>query len=169
VFGAPAAHWFAVLTLFSAGGYLVADTLSSPRVGFALARAGQMPSWVGYVHPQRRTPVAAIILYAVLVVIVTASGTFRQIAVLATAGTLLLYLIACLSVLRLRTKGVAGNGTPFVAPGGAVVPLAASAIIVWLLSTLARNELVATLVFVAVAAVVYAIVHRPARTRDVVA
>ena len=59
----------------------------------------------------------AIILYAVLVVVVTASGTFRQIAVLATAGTLLLYLIACLSVLRLRTKGVAGNGTPFVAPG----------------------------------------------------
>jgi amino acid transporter len=169
VFGAPAAHWFAVLTLFSAGGYLVADTLSSPRVGFALARAGQLPSWVGYIHPQRRTPVAAIILYAVLVVVITASGTFRQIAVLATAGTLLLYLIACLSVLRLRTKGVAGNGTPFVAPGGAVVPLAASAIIVWLLSTLARYELVATLIFVAVAAVAYAIVHRPARAPDVVA
>jgi L-asparagine transporter-like permease len=113
--------------------------------------------------------VVAIILYAVLVVVVTASGTFRQIAVLATSGTLFLYLIACLSVLRLRAKGIAGNGAPFVAPGGAVVPLAASAIIVWLLSTLARNELVATLVFVAVAAIIYAIVHRPARTRGVVA
>jgi APA family basic amino acid/polyamine antiporter len=170
VFGAPAGHWFAVLTLFSAGGYLVADTLSSPRVGFALARAGQMPGWLGYVHPERRTPVAAIILYAVLVVVVTASGTFRQIAVLATAGTLLLYLIACLSVLRLRTKGIAGNGTPFVAPGGAVVPLAASAIIVWLLSTLAWNELVATLVFVLVATIIYALVHRrPTGTPDVVA
>jgi hypothetical protein len=34
--------------------------------------------------------------------------------------------------------------------------------------TLARNELVATLLFVAVAAIAYAIVHRPMRTPDVV-
>jgi amino acid transporter len=163
IFGSSVSRLFVVLTLFSAAGYLIADTLSSPRIGYALASAGQLPRWVGYVHPRRHTPAVAIILYAVLVVLVTASGTFKQIAVLAVAGTLLLYLITCISVLRLRAKGVAATGAPFVAPGGATVPLAAAAIIVWLLSTLARSELLTTLVFVAVATVGFAIRHRAAR------
>ena len=163
VFGPSVSRLFVVLTLFSAAGYLVADMLSSPRIGFALAQAGQLPRWVGYVHPRRHTPALAIVLYAVLVVLVTASGTFKQIAVLAVAGTLLLYLITCLGVLRLRAKGVAMSGTPFVAPGGITVPLAAAAIIVWLLSTLARSELLTTLVFVVAATIAFAIKHRATR------
>jgi len=160
VFGSSVAHLFVVLTLLSASGYLIADMLSSPRVGYALAQAGQLPAWVGYVHPKRHTPVVSIVLYAVLVVVVTASGTFRQIAVLAVAGTLLLYLITCLGVLRLRAKGITATGKPFIAPGGVVVPLAAAAIITWLISTLARTELLTTLVFVAAVALVYTVVHR---------
>jgi amino acid transporter len=164
IFGSSIARLFVALTLFSAGGYLVADMLSSPRIFYALAQVGHLPRWMGYVHPRRHTPAAGIILYAAFVVIVTASGTFRQIAVLAVAGTLLLYLITCLAVLRLRAKGTAATGSPFVAPGGAVVPLLASGIIVWLLSTLAWRELITTAVFVGVATALYAIRHRFART-----
>src|SRR6185369_13212752 len=133
VFGPSVSRLFVVLTLFSAGGYLIADMLSSPRIGYALAQAGQLPRCVGYVHPRRHTPALAIVLYAVLVVLVT------------VAGTLLLYLITCLGVLRLRAKGVAMSGTPFIAPGGVTVPLVAAAITIWLLSTLARAELLTTL------------------------
>jgi amino acid transporter len=152
-----------MLMLFSAGGYLVADMLSSPRVGFALAERGWLPRWVAYVHPRRRTPAVAIILYTAFVIAITASGTFRQIAVLAVAGTLLLYLITCLSVLRLRAKRIATVGAPFIAPGGAVTPLIASVIIVWLLSTLARAELLATLAFVVAATIICAVIQRNAR------
>jgi hypothetical protein len=45
--------------------------------------------------------------------------------------------------------------TPFVAPGGALVPLAASAIIVWMLSTLAAGELAAAASLVAVSGIAY--------------
>ena len=147
-------------TLLSAGGYFVADMLCSPRVVFALAQAGQLPRALAAVHVRHRTPHVAIASYAAAVLLVAASGTFRQIVVLSTAGSLIMYLIVCLGVLRLRAKGIEEAGTPFVAPGGMAVPLAAAGIIVWLMSTLERNELVATLGFVAVSALVYGLRSR---------
>ena len=55
----------------------------------------------------------------------------------------------------MRGKNIAAAGLPFVAPGGPVVPIAAAAIILWVLSTLAVREMIATLSFVAIAAVIY--------------
>jgi hypothetical protein len=46
---------------------------------------------------------------------------------------------------------------PFVAPGGPVVPLAAAAIIVWMLSTLAARELAAAALLLGTSALVYGI------------
>lgn len=165
VLGPWGARLLIVLTLLSASGYLAADMLSSPRIGYALAQAGQLPRIIGAVHPRFGTPTVAIILYAALVVALAASGSFQQIALLSVAGTLVLYLICCLGVLRLRAKGVAEAGPPFVAPGGAFPPLAAAAIIVWLLSTLAWRELAAVSAFVAVAAIAYAAAARGARSK----
>lgn len=154
----------ALLTLASAGGYLVADMLSAPRVGYALGKDGQLPRFMAYVHPRFHTPAVAIVIYASLVVAIALAGSFRQIATLSVAGTLVLYLITCLSVLRLRNRRVGAEAAPFVVPGGSVVPLAAAVIILWLLSTLARLELIATLVFVVVATVLCIVTQR-LRTR----
>ena len=46
---------------------------------------------------------------------------------------------------------------PFVAPGGVLVPLAASAIIVWMLSTLPAGELAAAASLVAVSGIAYTV------------
>lgn len=145
-----------VLTLLSAGGYLAADMLCSPRIAFALARAGQLPRIVGRIDPRFGTPTIAIWLYSALVVLLALSGTFQQIAVLAVAGTMVSYLICCLGVLRLRALGLRGDGAPFVTPGGWIAPVAAAAMIVWLFTTLAVRELVATLTFVVLAGAAYA-------------
>ena len=64
-------------------------------------------------------------------------------------------MISCLSVLRLRARRVAWADTHFRAPGGPVVPLAAAAVIVWLLGTLAWRELFATLALIAASAAAY--------------
>jgi amino acid transporter len=48
------------------------------------------------------------------------------------SGTMFVYLMTCFSVLRLRRLGVAEAGTPFVIPGGPVVPVAALLAVVWL-------------------------------------
>jgi basic amino acid/polyamine antiporter, APA family len=155
VMGSRGAQLFVLLSLVSAGGYLAADMFSSPRIAHALASSGQLPRALGAVHPKFATPAVAIALYAAAVIVIAASGTFRQIAVFAVAGTLVLYLICCLGVLRLRAKKIATAGIPFVAPGGPVVPIAAAVLILWLLSTLAMREMIATASFVAVAAIIY--------------
>lgn len=156
LFGPRGASMLLLATSVSVGGYMVADMLSSPRAAFALAEAGQLPRSIARIHPSRHTPYAAICFYAAAVVLVSASGSFRQIAVFSVAGTLLLYLIVCLGVLRLRAKGVMQAGAPFVAPGGPLVPIAAAGIIVWLLSTLAWRELIAGCAFILVTAAIYA-------------
>lgn len=156
LFGPFGSSLLLLATLVSVGGYMMADMLSAPRSVFALAEAGQLPRWFARIHPARHTPIAAIAFYATAVVLVSASGSFKQLVVLTVAGTMLLYLLVCLAVLRLRARGVMQAGAPFVAPGGPVVPLAAAGIIVWLLSTLAWRELVAGGAFVAVTAAIFA-------------
>lgn len=143
VFGPWGMRLMLVTTVLSAGGYLVSDMLGGPRVPFALAQQGQLPAILARVHPRHGTPYVAIVAYAILSFVLAASGTFRQLVILATSGSLLIYLVCCLGVLRLRARGVAMAGPPFVAPGGALVPIAAAAIIVALLSTLDWGELAA--------------------------
>lgn len=163
LFGAKGASLLLLATCVSVGGYMVADMLSSPRSAYALAEAGQFPRSVAYIHLTRHTPVVAIALYATAVVLVAATGSFKQIAVLAVAGTLVMYLIVCVGVLRLRARGVAEAGAPFVAPGGMLVPIAAAAMIVWLLSTLAWRELAGGGLFIAVTAVIFTAHERAKR------
>ena len=166
ILGSRGAQLLVLLTLVSAGGYLAADMFSSPRIAHALAHSRQLPRVLGTVHPRFATPAVSIAFYATAVIAVAASGSFRQIAVLVVAGTLVLYLICCLGVLRLRAKNVGADGSPFVAPGGPIVPMAAATIIVWLLSTLAVREMIATLCFVVVAALCYYARHATAKTQS---
>ena len=157
VFGPWGTPFFVFATILSASGYLVADMLASPRSVYALAEAGQLPRKLAAVHPRFGTPAVAIAIYSLLCFVVAASGSFRQLVVVASSGTLMLYLICCLGLLRLRARNVAMEGKPFRAPGGAFVPLAASAIIVWMLTTLDLRELFAALCIVVISGIAYGI------------
>ena len=144
VFGAPGGALMLVAALLAGVGYLVADVLSSPRAAYALAECGQFPRIFARVSARHATPAVAISAYCAAAFALAASGSFRSMVVLASSGTLVLYLVSVLAVLRLRARGVAMAGTPFVAPFGAAVPLLTAAIIVWLLSTLSLAELAST-------------------------
>ncbi len=72
----------------------------------------------------------------------------------------MVYCVCCLGVLSLRSKGVEQAGKPFIAPGGAIVPLAATGLVGWLLSSLTREELLATLVPIAISGIAYAVQAR---------
>jgi APA family basic amino acid/polyamine antiporter len=136
-------------------GYLAADFLSSPRTLLALAEHGQLPRALSSVHPKFGTPAASIITYTLLCALVAWTGSFRTLVIVATSGTLLLYLICCLGLLRLRAKRIETDGEPFRAPGGPFVPIAASAIIVWMLTTLELKELAAAFVLIGVSGTFY--------------
>ena len=157
VFGPWGTRAFVLVTVLSIGGYLAADMLCSPRTLYAPAEQGQLPRALARVHPRFGTPVIAIGTYTLLCFVAAASGSFRQLALVASSGTLMLYLICCLGLFRLRARHVAMAGKPFRAPGGPFVPLAACAIIVWMLASLTLPELIAALSIVIVSGSGYTI------------
>lgn len=151
----PWAQWLVgVGVLVSMAALLVGDGLSSTRVPFALGRDGVLPRALGRVHPVFRTPHVAIATYYVLTSLVALSGSFRQLAIAGVSGTLFVYLVTAVGVLRMRRLGVAQAGTPFTVPGGPVVPIAASVVVLLLLASLARAELLALAALVGIAFVV---------------
>ena len=160
IFGPWGTRLLVATTVLSTAGFLSADVLCSPRNVHALASRRQLPPVLSAVHPRFKTPAVAIASYALICALVAWSGSFRQLVVLSTAGTLVLYLICCLGLLRLRARNVALSGVPFRAPGGTMVPLAASAIIIWMLTTLTWAELGATALLVGSAGVAYALLER---------
>lgn len=160
VFGPWGTRMLIAATALSAAGFLSADMLGSPRNLYALAERRQLPGVLAAVHPRFKTPAVAVGTYAAACALVAWSGSFRQLIIVATSGTLLLYLICCLGLLRLRAGNVAAFGAPFLAPGGTFVPLAASGIILWMLSTLPWTELTAAGVLVTVSGAAYSILER---------
>jgi amino acid transporter len=163
VFGPWGERLMVATIAISVIGYLAADFLSSPRTLLALAEQGQLPRALSSVHPKFGTPATSIVIYTVLCAIVAWTGSFRALVIVATSGTLLLYLICCLGLLRLRAKRIETDGEPFRAPGGPFVPIAASAIIVWMLTTLELRELAAAFVLVGVSGTFYWLQLRFAR------
>lgn len=156
-FGGVGGTLVLVATALSTLGFLAADTLTAPRVLLALGEDGFLPKAVGTIDPVRNTPAVAIVCYVVVSAALALTGSFAALALVAASGTLAMYLICCAGVLRLRVKGIAQSGAPFVLPGGPLIPLCASVGIVALLASLQTNELLALGGVVAVCAVPYAI------------
>jgi amino acid transporter len=159
--GGPGRTLILIAAIVSTLGYVSGDMLATPRLLFAFARDGLLPSRLGAVHPRFRTPHVAIITYAALSCALAVSGSFRVLAVLSAVGILLVDLACCLAVLELRRRdareaGNVGTGAaPFRVAGGPIVPLLACAVVVWLLASARPVEFLAAAAVLASAAVLY--------------
>ncbi len=91
-----------IAALLSAYGYLSANLLHAPRITFALAQQGDFPSILAAVHPKFRTPYVSILLYALLVFVFAALGSFQWNAVLSAVSRLAVYGAMALAVPVLR-------------------------------------------------------------------
>jgi amino acid transporter len=142
--------------------------LATPRVLFAFGRDGLLPRAFAQVHPRFRTPHIAIIAQALVCAALAITSSFARLAVLATVSTLVLYLVCCIAAWVLRRRDVRVEGAvPFKVPGGPIVPVAAVAVILWLLSSATKREFLVVGAVLAAAAVVYVLsgAHR-ARQRE---
>jgi APA family basic amino acid/polyamine antiporter len=93
-------------------GYLTADLMGTPRVLFAFARDGLLPGALGRLHARSNAPHVAIICYALIAMGLAVSGTFAELAVLATLTSAALYVLVCAAAWRLARRGVAEAGSP---------------------------------------------------------
>jgi basic amino acid/polyamine antiporter, APA family len=121
-------------------GHVAGDVLASPRVLYAFARDGVLPPAFGRVHPRFHTPHVAIVAYAAIVAALAISSSFAQLAIVANVAALTLYLACVGAAYELQRRDVRAGGRPFVLRGGPAIPVAAAAVIVWLLSNATRRE-----------------------------
>lgn len=139
-------------------GALAGDILCIPRILFAGARDGLLPKPLAKVHSSFFTPHIAIAFYAALGFLLAISGGFKQLATIASAAVLITYLGVVMASVKLRKKEVAFTEKTFRVPGGIIVPLLASAGIIWLLCSLTKPELIGIAIFMAVFSVIYLII-----------
>jgi APA family basic amino acid/polyamine antiporter len=133
-------------------GYLGGMTLSMPRMVYAFARDGFLPRALQATHPRHRSPHAAIVLQSLLTVVLAASGTFEQLALLANVSALALYLGCALAAWRLRELD-GPNARP--SPVMLAAPWLACAVIAWLLTGVTRGEWLAFGICVGAATLIY--------------
>ena len=131
------------------------DVMNTPRALFAGANDGLFPKFLGKVHPKFATPYWAITVFAALIFILSISGGFKQLAVLASAALLLVYLSVILSTIKLRGNKQEESEKTFKVPGGLIIPLIGIAAIVWLLSSLSKWEILSTIIFIGVVCIIY--------------
>ena len=107
--GPVASTAIALAALVSAYGYLSANLLHAPRLTFALAEGGDLPAFLGTIHSRYRTPYVSIVVYAMLLFMFGALGTFQWNAALSAVSRLAVYgaMAIAVPVLRRRKDGKA--------------------------------------------------------------
>ena len=136
-------------------GSLSGEILAVPRVLFAGARDGIFPAFLGKVHPKYFTPYLSIIVYAAMGYLLAVFGAFKQLVILASATTLLIYLGVVLATIKLRYTKTPGTKKTFTIPGGLVIPILASMIIIWILSNLSKEEMIGISIALFVLSLIY--------------
>ncbi len=111
----------------SCAGSLSGWVMATPRVLYALAVQGDLPQVLAAVHRVRRTPWVAIVTSALLVWVMTVSGTFVYLATFSAIARLLTYASTCGALIVLRRR---------VGPAPIPIPLGPFLAIVALLSIL---------------------------------
>ena len=142
----------AVMSIFSTIG---GDVLASSRLPFAASENNLLPKVLSKIHPKYKTPYTAILLFSGSIFVMAISGGFETLAILASSSTLLIYLGVVLAVIRGRLVSAATDENYFKIPGGITVPLVSIVIIVWLLSFMPFNEVIALSIFFAVITIFY--------------
>ncbi|MDB2462559.1 APC family permease [Algibacter sp.] len=145
----------AVISMF---GYMSGTILNSPRIVYALSRDNVIPiKALSKIHKSFATPYIAIIVYATIGFLLAISGSFEQLAIIASSSMLILYFGVALSVLKLR-KTDKKHHDGFKIPGGWTVPIFAMGIIIYFLSNLGKNEIITTVILIAILSVIFLLI-----------
>jgi APA family basic amino acid/polyamine antiporter len=145
-------------------GHTGAMILATPRMLFAFARDGFLPGGLARLHPAHQSPVAAILLPCVIVLVLAIASTFERLAILANifdprdVRHVLPGDVAVAPPRRARRRHAIQSPAP------ASVILLACLMIGWMLMSVTAAEWIAFAIGLAVASVIFA--FRRKRGRD---
>ncbi len=175
--GSAGAVLITIGAVFSTSGNNMGQALSGSRNLFALAEQGDLPRWFGYVHPVYRTPVNAILVTSGVGLVLAVTGSFVTMAAASAISRLLVYVMTCASMIRLRAsrfggqvrpevvEGIVVNPATFRIPGGPVIPSLAIVVALTILFGASRAQLVSGTWALVAGAFLYFIAVRQASRR----
>ena len=149
-----------VAAMISGLGGINGDIFSTSRLLYAGAKDELFPRFLGRVHPRFKTPHLAIITFGGLILVISVSGGFKQLAVLASGALLLIYLAVVLAAIKMRKVKRTSNEKHFQIPGGLTVPVIAILAITWVLTNLTRTEIFSIVIFIAAVCVLYFVMNK---------
>ncbi len=110
--GPAGAMLMAATACLSVYGYLSSGMVNVPRLTYAMAAEGDIPSFFGRIHHHFKTPAVSVLIYAVLVWLLAASGGFLSNLSLSAVSRLFTYAVVCAAVPRLRALQHTGQVNP---------------------------------------------------------
>ena len=140
--------------LASVGGNLVGTTFTTPRLSYSLSLDGSLPPWFARVHPRFLTPANSILFYGLLSFAMAVFGSFLWLAASSVMTRLLLYIITCAAVPRLRAQRATVDA--FVLPFGYVFPALGILACGWLILSSSWRSALLTGVFIVLGTLLYA-------------
>ncbi len=92
--------------------WLASDVLGTSRMVFAFGRDRQLPAWFGVLHPASHVPARAVLVYAAVAALLAMTGSFLELILLSSLGTVAIYILACAAAVVLQRRQVALAGPP---------------------------------------------------------
>ncbi|GGE12085.1 amino acid transporter [Polymorphobacter glacialis] len=136
-------------------GWNASDSLSSPRMLFAMSRDGILPTALGRTHRRTHAPWIASLVHAAIAATIAVSGTFTSLAILATLFCVLIYFLGSAAALKLRRDNIAHAGPPVRIPALLPVALAGNAAMLWVAFQSTAPEAIGIALFIAAASLLY--------------
>lgn len=161
VAGSVGAAVMAIGASISMFGHVSGMTFATPRALYAFGRDGILPSVFQRVHPRYHTPAVAIVTQCIITFAISVTSGFATLAILSNVAVLILYGLCCIAAWRLQRMDVRGGGIPFSIPGGALVPVLAVGVILWILTSVTLREIAVVAAVLVAASVLF--VFRRAR------
>jgi basic amino acid/polyamine antiporter, APA family len=105
VAGLETASWIVAFgAVVSLTAVLLVFQYGQPRIFFAMARDGLLPSWASKIHPKYRTPHITTVVTGIVVALGSLVADENEIYDLTNIGTLSAFAIVCIGVVVLRVK-----------------------------------------------------------------
>ena len=145
--------------VFSIGGNLQSTFLSAPRMTYALALDGSLPSWFAKVHHRHQTPHISLWIYGAFCLALALSGSFIWLAVMSTLARLLTYIV-CIAALPRLEKTIEPVENQFSLPGGLLIPAIALILCLWLITYASAQAWLTCLAFMGLGTVLYVLSRR---------
>lgn len=154
--GITGGNLIALGAVISITGTLNAIVLGGSRLPFAFSNEGQMPKIFSYINPDKRTPTWSLLLFIAITTIVSVFWSFFTALTIGAIVRVMVYLMVCLSLIRLRYKDANGKDH-FKLKYGYAFAVTGILFSIWLLASSKMSELKDVGICIAIGLVFYVI------------